>query len=165
MEGTSIRPADDADAPAIASIYNQAVLGSTATFDTEPVTAESRIGWLAEHADARYPVLVAEIGGRVVGWTSLSAWSDRCAYAATCEISTYVDDAYRGRGIGGALSEAIVEAGRLAGVHAVVSRICTENVASLAMARGLGFAEVGVLREVGFKFGRMLDVAIFEKLL
>ena len=76
-----------------------------------------------------------------------------------------MDEAFHGMGIGSLLSEAAVEAGRLAGVHAVISRICTENAASLAMARKQGFDEVGVLREVGMKFGRMLDVAIFEKLL
>jgi L-amino acid N-acyltransferase YncA len=76
-----------------------------------------------------------------------------------------VDESFQGRGIGSLLSEAVLEAGRLAGVHAIISRICTENEASLAMARRLGFTEVGVLHEVGRKFERILDVTIFEKLL
>jgi L-amino acid N-acyltransferase YncA len=130
-----------------------------------PETVEQRLAWLAGHIAPQHPVLVAEVDGGVVGWASLSSWSDRCAYASTVEISTYVDDAVRGRGIGTLLSEAIVEAGRLGGVHTVLSRICTENEVSIAMARRLGFDEVGVLHEVGCKFGRRLDVMMLERLL
>ena len=165
MTETVIRPATPGDAAAISRIYNQAVLNTTATFDTEPETVETRERWLAAHADPRHPVLVAEAEGAVVGWASLSTWSDRCAYAASVEASAYVDEAWTGQGIGMALSEAALEAGRAAGVHAVLSRICTENVASLKMAKRLGFSEVGVLHEVGWKFGRWLDVMMLEKLL
>jgi L-amino acid N-acyltransferase YncA len=161
----SIRPAEPSDAEAISRVYNQAVLNTTATFDTEPETIEERERWLAAHADPRHPVLVAEVGGEVVGWASLSTWSDRCAYAASVESSAYVDEAWAGKRIGTRLSEAVLDAGRAAGVHAVLARICTENTASLAMAGHLGFTEVGVLHEVGWKFGRWLDVMMMEKLL
>jgi phosphinothricin acetyltransferase len=110
-------------------------------------------------------VLVAERDGRVVGWASLSRYSTRCAYDATVEASAYIDENETGRGLGTALSEAVMEAGRAGGVHAIVSRICTENAASLAMARKLGFFEIGVMREVGAKFGRSLDVMWLEKIL
>lgn len=161
-----IRRAEPGDVTAIADIYNQSVLRSTATFDTEPVTVESRAAWLEEHSAPRHPVLVAEDAeGRLVGWASLSAWSGRCAYAATVEASTYVDEAFTGRGVGAALSEATLEIGAREGVHAVLARMCTENEASIAMSKSLGFVEVGVMHEVGCKFGRMLDVAIMEKLL
>jgi L-amino acid N-acyltransferase YncA len=161
----TIRTATSADAAAISRIYNQAVLNTTATFDTEQESVEARERWLAAHADPRHPVIVAEVDGDVVGWASLSMWSDRCAYAASVESSAYVDEAWAGKRIGTRLSEAVLEAGRSAGVHAVLARICTENVASLAMAKRLGFTEVGVLHEVGWKFGRWLDVAMLEKLL
>ncbi len=165
MTDIAIRPAEPRDAAAISRIYNQAVLHTTATFDTEPEALESRERWLAAHADPRHPVLVAETDGEVVGWASLSSWSERCAYAASVEASAYIDEAWTGRGIGMRLSETVLEAGRAAGVHAVLSRICTENEASLAMARRLGFTQVGVLHEVGRKFDRWLDVAMLEKLL
>jgi L-amino acid N-acyltransferase YncA len=161
----TIRPATFADAADIARIYNQAVEHSTATFDTEPQPAQARLAWLERHADARHPVLVAELGGAIVGWASLSSWSDRCAYAASVEASTYIDEAFVGRGLGRRLSEAVLEAGRAAGVHAVLARICTENAASIAMSERLGFTKVGVLHEVGWKFGRWLDVMMLEKLL
>jgi phosphinothricin acetyltransferase len=149
----------------MAAIYNQAVLSSTATFDTTPETTEERAAWLRGHTAPQHPVLVAERDGRVVGWASLSRYSDRCAYIATVEASTYIDENETGRGLGTGLTEAVLEAGRAGGVHAVVSRICTENVASLAMAAKLGFFEVGILREVGVKFGRSLDVMWLERIL
>jgi L-amino acid N-acyltransferase YncA len=165
MSGTFVRPAAETDAAAIARIYNQAVLNTTATFDTEVESADKRLAWLRSHSDARHPVLVAEVDGEVVGWASLSSWSDRCAYAASVEASAYVDEAHQDRGVGTALSAAVLDAGRAAGVHAVLGRICTENAASIAMSKKLGFTEVGVLHEVGFKFGRWLDVMMLEKLL
>jgi L-amino acid N-acyltransferase YncA len=165
VDDISIRPATTADAAAMAAIYNQAVVSSTATFDTDPETIEQREAWLGEHKAPQHPVLVGERDGRVVGWASLSRYSDRCAYIATVEASAYIDENETGRGLGTALSEAVMEAGRQGGVHAVISRICTENAASLAMVRKLGFEEVGVMREVGHKFGRLLDVMILERVL
>ncbi len=165
MEDATIRPATRGDAVSIAGIYNQAVLHSTATFDTEPESAEARALWLDEHTAPQHPVLVAERGRRIVGWASLSRYSTRCAYEATVEASVYVDESERGHGLGTALGEAILEAGRLGGAHAVLLRICTENVASLAMAGKLGFFQIGAMREVGMKFGRILDVMWLEKLL
>jgi L-amino acid N-acyltransferase len=160
-----IRPATRDDAAAIAAIYNQAVAHTTATFDTQPESVETREAWLEEHSRPQHPVLVAEVGGRVAGWSSLSSWSSRCAYDATVEISTYVDEGFQGRGLGPRLTRAILEAGREGGVHAVLSRICTENERSIRMAREIGFSEVGVLREVGVKFGRTLDVLMLERIL
>jgi phosphinothricin acetyltransferase len=165
VDDISIRPAALADAAAMAAIYNQAVVGSTATFDTEPEAVEQREAWLRDHTAPQHPVLVAERDGRVVGWASLSRYSDRCAYIATVEASTYIDENETGRGLGTALSEAVMEAGRRGGVHAVISRICTENTASLAMVRKLGFEEIGVMREVGRKFDRLLDVMFLERIL
>jgi L-amino acid N-acyltransferase YncA len=160
-----IRPATRGDAAAIAAIYNQAVAHTTATFDTQPESADARAAWLGEHTRPQHPVLVAEIDGRVAGWSSLSSYSTRCAYDATVEISTYVDEGLQGRGLGPRLTEAVLEAGRRGGAHAVLSRICTENERSIRMARKAGFVEVGVLREVGVKFGRTLDVLMLERIL
>ena len=165
MEDIVIRPAAREDAPAMAAIYNQAVARSTATFDTDPETVEAREQWFDDHRSPQHPVLVAVRDGRTVGWGSLSRYSSRCAYVATVEVSIYIDENDTGRGIGTALGTALLEAGREGGVHAVLARVCTENAASLAMSRNLGFFEVGVMREVGVKLGRSLDVMMLEKLL
>ncbi len=162
MNDDSIRRAVSADADAIATIYNQAVLTSTATFDLEPETAAARRRFLA--AETTRLCLVGETGGLVVGWSSLAAWSARGGYDQTVEISIYIAPEARRAGLGLSLAGAALEAAPGLGLHAVVAQICAENDAGLALADRLGFARVGVLREVGHKFGRPLDVVICELL-
>jgi len=156
-----IRDATLADAGAIASIYSHAVLNTTASFDTEPVTAEDRERWLKARSPV-HPVLVCEVDGEVAGWGALSPYSERRAYAATVELSVYVDEAFRRRGIGRSITIALIERAELARIHVVLARICTENTPSIEMARALGFAYTGTMHEVGRKFGRWLDVATWE---
>jgi phosphinothricin acetyltransferase len=160
----TIRDATLPDATAIADIYNQAVLHTTATFDIVPQSVQDREGWMIAHG-GRHPVIVAEAEGRVVGWASLSRWSERPAYDRTAEVSVYVDESGQRRGIGSALTRTIVESGRSLGMHALMFGVCAENGGSVAMAEKIGFTQVGTLREVGEKFGRLLDVLVMELLL
>jgi L-amino acid N-acyltransferase len=159
---TTTRSATARDAEVIAEIYNAAVTTSTATFDLEPVSAESRAEWLAEHDDT-HPVLIAERDGEVVAWGSLSSVSDRAAWDATVEISTYVAPAHIGTGLGTLLGVELLERASELGHHVVISRVCAENTASIHLTERLGFSHVGVMHEVGRKFGRWLDVVIMEK--
>ena len=164
MPEASIRTATTQDAAAIAAIYNHYIATSTATFDTEPKSAEDRVAWLGEHG-GDYPVLVAEQDGEVVAWGSLSRWGTRCAYRHTVEISTYVAPDATGSGLGPLLSNALIAEARRTGHHAVISQIVSENGPSLKMGERLGFAEVGRLREVGRKFDRWLDIVLMELVL
>jgi L-amino acid N-acyltransferase len=162
MSEFTVRAATAADAAAINHIYNHYVRTSTATFDTEEMTLQRRERWLAEHT-GHYPALVAEdSSGAVVGWGSLSRWGTRCAYRHTVEISTYVSAEKTGRGIGPALSEALLGEAKACGHHAVISQIVHENEASLKMGARLGFEHVGTLKQVGRKFDRWLDVVLME---
>jgi phosphinothricin acetyltransferase len=147
--------------PAITEIYNDAIDHSVATFDTQHKTVEEQKAWVAGHGK-RYPMLVAVVGDEVIGWASLSAYSDRCAYADTVEISLYVRDGFRGKGVGRELTGALLQAGREAGLHTVVARIESSNEASIHIFKTFGFSYVGVMREVGYKFGRLLDVTIMQ---
>lgn len=156
-----IRPATLADAPAITSVYNEAVTGSTASFDTELQTAEVRARWLTGRP-GRHAVLVAEEDGALVGWGALSPYSDRCAYWTTAELSLYITGSCHRKGIGRALASELLETARREGLHMVLARICTENTASVALMTSLGFTDAGTMHEVGFKFGRWLDVATLE---
>jgi len=156
-----VRPAELSDVPRITEIYNDAVRTTVATFDTEPRTVEDRTEWYRGH-DAGHPVYVATIDGTVVGWASLSPWSDRKAYEATAEVSVYVEAGYQGRGAGGLLLETLVRAGGEVGHRTLLARIADGNEASLRMHRSKGFALVGVMREVGFKFGKWLDVHLMQ---
>ncbi|MDY0340960.1 MAG: N-acetyltransferase family protein [Coriobacteriia bacterium] len=157
----NIRDARTSDAATIADIYNDAVLTSTASFDVEPKPAEDRERWLVARSPI-HPVLIAEIDGTVAGWGALSPYSDRRAYAATAELSTYIAAPYRSRGVGRALTLALIERARLAALHMLLARICTENEASIALVRTLGFIEVGTMHEVGWKFDRWLDIVTWE---
>lgn len=155
------RNATAKDVKAITDIYNEAVLTTDATFDLEPKTEEERGVWLASH-DRMHPVLVAELDGVVVGWASLSEWSTRCAYADTVEISLYIKEEYRGKSAGRKLLEDILREGEKVGLHTVLSRITTGNTISIHLHESFGFEHVGVMREVGQKFGQKLDVLLMQ---
>jgi phosphinothricin acetyltransferase len=107
---------------------------------------------------------VAELDGLVVGWASLSQWSDRLAYADTAEISLYVRESLRGQGIGKRLIAAIVVEGEKAGLHTLIARIVAGNQASIRLHEAVGFEAIGVMREVGRKFGQLLDIHLMQKL-
>ena len=159
-----VRPAGREDLPRILSIYNHEVLFSTATYDTQPRTEDEHEKWFSHH-DAAHPVLVAESGQAVCGWASLSPWSDRPAYDTSVEVSVYVAEEHRGKGIGKQLLHALIEAGRAHGHHALLGRISSDNTVSIRLHESMGFTVAGVLKEVGFKFGRWLDVSIMELLI
>jgi phosphinothricin acetyltransferase len=164
MSSFCIRRATTDDLPGITAIYNDAIRNTTATFDTEPKSLEDRASWLSAHGE-RYPVLVAESDGEVVGWASLSQWSGRRAYDGTAESTFYVAARQRGRGIGRALKAAIIDEARQLGFHSLIARVAEGSDASLHLNECFGFRRVGTLKEVGQKFGRLLDVHILQKML
>jgi len=160
----TIRLANGTDAAAIAEIYNEAVATTTATFDVEPKSAEDRAAWLATH-DRRHPVFVAEFEAGVVGWACLSAWSDRAAYSGTGEITYYVLSTHRGRGIGRRLQDALIDHAGKHAFHTLIARITAGNEASVRLCESAGFEHVGTMKEVGHKFGNLLDVHVLQKML
>jgi L-amino acid N-acyltransferase len=157
----TIRKAEIRDLRTIVEIYNQAVLHTTATFDTATKTVEEQRVWFDKHGP-KFPILVAEEDKSVLGWASMTEWSDRCAYSLTAEASIYISEAHQGKGLGRKLSEAILKAGREAGLHTAIVRIAEGNDASVKLAESLGFKEIGVMREVGKKFSRLLDVTMMQ---
>ena len=159
-----IRPAELADLPAITDIYNAAILMTTATFDTELKTLDERRHWFDSH-DERHPILVADVAGQVVGWASLSRWSDRRAYDDTGETSFYVTSEFRGQGIGRQLKLAIIAEARRLGFHSLIARVAEGSGESLHINESVGFTRVGVLKEVGQKFGRRLSVHVLQMML
>ncbi|MCW2843822.1 MAG: pat [Nocardioides sp.] len=156
-----IRPAAEPDLPAIASIYAHEAATGIATFDTEPRTLafwESRLAGV-ETGDH---LLVAEDAGEVIAYAMSSAYRPRPAYDRTRETSVYATEAARGRGVGRALYGALLDLLRADEVHLVVAVIALPNDASVALHRAFGFESVGVLHEVGRKFGRWIDTELFE---
>lgn len=159
-----VRPARKEDLAAITEIYNDAVLTTTATFDTEPRTEDGQLAWFQAHG-GRFVVLVADRLGLVVGWASLSMWSDRPAYDDTAETSVYVSRAFRGQGIGRGLEVALIDQATRARFHTLIARIAGESTVSLRLHESLGYVRIGTMKEVGKKFGRLLDVHMLQKML
>jgi L-amino acid N-acyltransferase YncA len=158
-----IRKATAADIKAITEIYNEAILNTDATFDMEPKTIAEQEAWFDTHGP-KNPVLVAEIDGVICGWASLSQWSTRCAYTDTAEISLYVKQAYHRQGIGKYLMETALSEGKRIGLHTILSRITSGNEISIHLHQQFGFEHIGTMKEVGKKFGRMLDVCMLQKI-
>lgn len=160
---TTIRRAELRDLESITAIYNDAILKTVATFDVEPKTADEQRAWFEQHGP-RHPILVADGGNGVTGWISLSEWSGRCAYSDTAEVSLYVAEEHRGKGVGKKLLEAALEEGRKTGLHTIVSRIAGGNEISIRLHESLGFEHIGIMREVGKKFGKLIDVYLMQKI-
>ncbi len=157
-----IREAREGDLPGIFAIYDREVLHGTATFQTEVSTPSQRSDWWSAHRNPRYPALVAEIGGSIVGWATLSQWSPRRAYDRTAEDSVYVAPEHHRRGVARALLRELLARARHNGVAVVLARTCEESVASIALHESLGFVTIGTMRRVGEKFGRLLDVRVLQ---
>lgn len=149
------------DLPDLLSIYNQAVVETSATFDLEPQTLEQRREWFARYG-GDHPLLVAEDERGVLGYATLSQFRPKPAYGNTVESSVYVDERCRGQGVGMALMQELLRRAAALGYHCVLAGVVAGNEGSVRLHRKLGFQHVGCLREVGFKFGRWHDVHWYE---
>ena len=158
-----VRKATINDLEAITKIYNEAILKTVATFDTEIKNLKEQKKWFKDHG-FKNPILVADFNGNVVGFASLSKYSDRCAYSNTSELSLYVKEEHQGRGIGKKLMESIIKEGCNAGLHVIISRITEGNEKSIHLHESVGFEHIGIMKEVGFKFGKRLDVYLMQKI-
>jgi L-amino acid N-acyltransferase YncA len=157
-----IRRATANDLRALREIYNHAILHTTATFDCTPKTLRERREWLGGH-DSRHVLLVAEIDRHVAGWGDLRPLGDREAYRFSVENGIYVDEHYRGRGVGSRLLDALLEHAANAGFHTVIAKIVAGNDISVRIHERAGFGTIGRMRQVGWKFDQWLDVIIMQK--
>ena len=165
MTEVGIRPALETDVDAITAIYNEAVVNTTASWDDSSVSRQSRLEWLRANTSGRNVTLVAEIGGRVVGFASYGAFRTKAGYDETVEHTVYLSPESRGYGLGSRLLGALIEAARLRGIHVMVGALSHENEASLRLHQTLGFVEVARMPEVGKKFGRWLDLVLVQLVL
>lgn len=159
----SYRLARFEDLPAIVAIYNSTVPSREVTADTEPVTVESRHAWFAEHTPDRRPLWVAEQDGEVVGWLSYSNFYGRPAYAGTAELSIYIAEPARGKGLGRSFLQRAIEHAPQIGVHTLLGFIFGHNRASLALFERFGFARWAHLPRVAILEGIERDLVILGK--
>lgn len=160
-----MRSASAADADALARIYNYYIENTVITFEEEPVSPKSMAARVAEIESLSLPWLVAEVGGKVVGYAYANKWKVRSAYRHSVETTIYLEHGHQGRGVGKTLYAALLPPLRARGIHAVIGGAALPNEASVALHEKLGFDHVGTFREVGFKHGRWVDVGYWQLVL
>jgi L-amino acid N-acyltransferase YncA len=160
-----IRQAQESDLPDILSIYNDIILTTTAVYDYAPHTLDMRREWLRNKKRDGYPVYAAFSEGELVGFSSFGPFRAWPAYQFSVENSVYVAPGRRGEGIGGKLLAPLLSTARSMRLHVMIASIDASNEASLRLHRAFGFQEVAHFREVGFKFGRWLDLKFLELIL
>ncbi len=159
-----IRPSEKTDIGAIYEIYENEVLHGTATFDEIPPTRDELLEKRAQIRRTGFPHLLAEMDGRVIGYSYISLYRQRSAYSKTVENAIYVHPSHQGTGVGFKLMTVILQECKKLGLKNVIAVIGdSENHGSVKLHKKLGFRKVGTLNEVGFKFGRWIDVVIMQK--
>lgn len=159
-----LRPATQADIPAITRIYAHAVEHGTASFELTPPNKTEMARRMAELLDNGYPYLAAEADGELAGYAYAGPYRARPAYRLTVENSVYVAARSHRRGIGRALLKALIEAAEAGGFRQMIAVIGdSEQTASIALHAAAGFYVVGTLPHVGFKFGRWLDSVLMQR--
>jgi phosphinothricin acetyltransferase len=159
----TIRLARHEDLSSINDIYNYYVAHSTCTYQETPEPIESRRAWFDRHG-ATHPITVAESDGQVVGWGALSPFHARSAYRFTVENSVYVSHEHQRQGIGGTLLTDLIARANAAGHRTIVALIDGSQEGSIAIHAKHGFERAAHLKEVGYKFGRWLDVVYMQLL-
>ncbi|AKS41539.1 GNAT family N-acetyltransferase [Wenzhouxiangella marina] len=163
-ESPIIRAAEPEDSSAIATLYNRYVLESTATFELSPVDAATIAERMAGSPPGLRWLVVESTSKRIAGYASVAPWKPRGAYARTVETSVYLDTEHQGRGFGKAVYGQLLDNIWSQGYHAALAGIALPNAASIGLHERLGFRPAGVLREVGFKFGRWIDIGYWQAL-
>jgi L-amino acid N-acyltransferase len=165
MSQIIVRPAIEADLPAILAIYNDAVANTTAIWNEHLSDLEGRRAWWQDRVRQGFPVLVADVDGACTGYATYGPFRPNDGYKHSREVSVYVDAAHRGHGIASRLMEALETHARDKGVHVLVGGLEASNAASLALHIRHGYEQVGHLKQVGRKFDRWLDLVLMQKAL
>ena len=163
-----IRDAEGDDAAPICALYNATVSDTTVAWTEEHESLATRQAWLHSQHAAGHPVLVAEAEGGVIGFASYGEFRNATkwpGYRFTVEHTIHIDGTHQGAGVGGALLEALVERATAAGLHVMIGAIDGENDGSIRFHERHGFVQVARVHEVGFKFGRWLDLVLVQRTL
>ena len=153
-------------AAAILDILNDAIVHSTALYDYQPRQMQNMVTWFEAKRAGHFPVIgIEDAQGTLLAFGSYGAFRAFPAYKYTVEHSVYVHKDHRGHGLGAHIMQALLAAAKAQDVHAMVGAIDASNAGSIALHERLGFKHVGTLPQVGFKFGRWLDLAFYQLLL
>ncbi|WP_109477180.1 GNAT family N-acetyltransferase [Paraburkholderia sp. C35] len=165
-EHTIVQCTFERHADAILAIFNDAIVNSTALYDYKARTPQNMVAWFEAKRAGGFPVIgVEDSDGVLLGFGSYGTFRAWPAYKYTVEHSVYIHGGHRGKGLGRVVMQEIIAAARQNNVHALIGGIDATNSGSIALHERLGFRHVGTLPEVGFKFGRWLDLAFYQLLL
>ncbi|HEY2828272.1 MAG TPA: GNAT family N-acetyltransferase [Pirellulales bacterium] len=157
---------DESFADPILAIFNDAIANTTALYDYHLRTPEVMQSWFADKQKGNYPVIgVVDDTRRLMGFGTYGVFRVRPAYKYTVEHSLYVDAQFRGQGVGKILLREIIKAAEAQNYHVLVGGIDSSNAVSIALHKQFGFTHCGTLRQVGFKFGRWLDLDFYQLIL
>lgn len=159
----ALRHATQDDLPRIVEIYNSSIPGRMATADTDCVTVADRQEWFSRHAAGKRPLLVHELNGEIIGWISFEPFYGRPAYRHTAEVSIYIADEYRGRGLGGLLLTAAIQIAAELNFRTLVGYVFAHNEPSIRLLRRFGFSEWGRLPDVAEMDGREYSLCILGR--
>jgi L-amino acid N-acyltransferase len=154
---------DEVHGEAILAIFNHAIATSTAIYEYEPRSRESMVAWFATKQQANFPVLGLESEtGELLGFATYGVFREKPAYHTTVEHSVYVRHDRQQLGVGKILMQELIKIAKQQNYHVMIGAIDAANSGSIAFHQQLGFTEVGIIREVGFKFDRWLDLALYQ---
>ena len=162
---SDVRDADDADVAGILAIYNDVIATSTAVYREEPATLDDRREWFAARRQQGYPILVAVDQSGVVGFASYGDFRSWPGYRFSVEHTVHIRADQRGRGVGTLLMRSLIDRAQQQRKHVMIGGVDADNEASLRFHERLGFTRVAHLRQVGYKFGRWLDLVFVQRLL
>ena len=160
-----IRNATIEDLPPILEIVNHAILHTTSNYLYEVQTVENQLQWFDEKKSKKFPIIVADYNGTAVGFGTYGTFREKIGYQFTVEHSVYVAPEFIGKGIGKQLLLALIVLAKEEGYHTMIGGIDAANTESIAFHRKFGFVETGILKEVGFKFGKWLDLQFMQLIL
>lgn len=161
----TVRMAEEKDLPEILVIYNDIIVNTTAVYDYKPHTAAMRKQWWDTKKEQGFPVFVAEEAGKIAGFSSIGPFRAWAAYKYSVENSIYVAANVRGKGVGKLLMPPLIEAAGNLDMHTILAGIDASNEASIKLHEGFGFKEVAYFKQVGYKFGRWLDLKFLQLIL
>ena len=160
-----VRDATEIDLLEILAIYNDVIMTTTAVYDYEPHSFEMRSQWYRAKKESGFPVFVAAEDDQVLGFSSIGPFRNWAAYKYAVENSVYVAAEHRGKGIGKLLLLPLIEAAKEMDMHTIIAGIDNTNEQSLRLHKSLGFIEVAHFKQVGYKFGRWLDLKFLQLIL
>ena len=160
-----VRYAIESDLPAILDIYNEIILNTTAVYQYEPHTLQMRKEWFETKKEQGFPVFVAEDNKTVTGFSTIGTFRNWQAYKYSVENSVYVASAYRGKGIGKLLIPPLIDAAIQLEMHTIIAGIDATNEVSIRLHKHFGFEKVAHFKQVGYKFGKWLDLTFLQLIL